>query len=126
MWNAYVKKEYVEKIKRIAKEYSGFLFKVKDTRMKNEELITILTYLAYRRRKNGIEPEDNLNIYVRNQRINARFAKKSQITNVLGEISRNEDGIFGQAIEDVENFILKLEILTGDKLKQIKISICCG
>lgn len=117
MWNAYVKKEYVEKIKRIAKEYSGFLFKVKDTRMKNEELITILTYLAYRRRKNGIEPEDNLNIYVRNQRINARFAKKSQITNVLGEISRNEDGIFGQAIEDVENFILKLEILTGDKFQ---------
>lgn len=119
MWNAYVKKEYVESIKKIAKEYSGVLFKVKDTRMKNEELITMLAYLAYKKRKNGIEPKECLNIYVRNQRINARFTQKGQITNVLGEISRNEDSIFGEAIEDVKRFIRILSILTGDNFDEL-------
>ncbi len=118
MWNAYVKKDYVEKIKEIAKEYSGILFKSKDTRMKNEELITMLAYLAYKRRKNGIEPKECLNIYVRNQRINARFTKKTQITNVLGEISRNEDTTFGEAIRDVERFIYILSKLIGDKFEE--------
>lgn len=118
MWNAYVKKEYVENIKKISKEYSGILFKAKDTRMKNEELITMLAYLAYKKRKNGVEPKECLNIYVRNQRINARFTQKGQITNVLGEISRNEDSIFGEAIDDVKSFIHKLSILTGDNFEE--------
>lgn len=118
MWNAYVKKEYVENIKKIAKEYSGILFKAKDTRMKNEELITMLAYLAYKKRKNGVEPKECLNIYVRNQRINARFTQKGQITNVLGEISRNKDSIFGEAIDDVKSFIHKLSILTGDNFEE--------
>lgn len=118
MWNAYVKKEYVESIKKIAREYAGILFKEKDTRMKNEELITMLAYLAYKKRKNGIEPKECLNIYVRNQRINARFSRKGQITNVLGEISRNEDLIFGEAIEDVKSFIRKLAILTGQNFEE--------
>lgn len=118
MWNAYVKKEYVESIKKIAKEYSGVLFKAKDTRMKNEELITMLAYLAYKKRKNSIEPRECLNIYVRNQRINARFTQKGQITNVLGEISRNKDSVFGDAIEDVKRFIRILSILTGENFEE--------
>ena len=118
MWNAYVTREYVENIKKIAKEYSGILFKAKDTRMKNEELITMLAYLAYKKRKNGIEPKECLNIYVRNQRINARFTQKGQITNILGEISRNEDVVFGESIEDVKSFIRKLSILTGQNFEE--------
>lgn len=119
MWNAYVTKEYIEDIKEIAKNYSGTLFRVKDTRMKNEELITMLAYLAYRKRHSNIEPRECLNIYVRNQRIIARFTKKGQITNVLGEISRNEDKEFGKAINDVRSFISKLSILTGDNFKNL-------
>lgn len=118
MWNAYVKKEYVVDIKSISKKYAGTLFRTKDTRMKNEELITMLSYLAYKRRKNGIGPIDCLNIYVKNQRINARFTQKNQITNVLGNISRNEDLVFGEAIEDVKIFIKKLQILTGDNFEK--------
>lgn len=118
MWNAYVTREYVENIKKIAKEYSSILFKAKDTRMKNEELITMLAYLAYKKRKNGIEPKECLNIYVRNQRINARFTQKGQITNILGEISRNEDVVFGESIEDVKSFIRKLSILTGQNFEE--------
>ena len=118
MWNAYVKKEYVEDIKSIAKSYAGTLFKTKDTRMKNEELITMLSYLAYKRRKNGISPVDCLNIYVKNQRINARFARKNKITNLLGNISRNEDYVFGEAIEDIKIFIKKIQMLTGDNFEK--------
>lgn len=61
MWNAYVTKEYVETIKGYAKEYSGKLFKPIDTRMKNEELITMLAYLAFIERKDQTKPGEYLN-----------------------------------------------------------------
>lgn len=44
--------------------------------------------------------------------------KKTQITNVLGEISRNEDTTFGEAIRDVERFIYILSKLIGDKFEE--------
>lgn len=114
MWNAYVTKEYVETIKAYAKLYAGKLFKPVDPRMKNEELITMLAYLAYIERKDGIKPGDYLNIFVRNQRINARFSTKGTITNKLGEISSNNDPVFGDALKDVSSFIEKLKLLCGE------------
>lgn len=117
MWNAYVTREYVEAIKLLANQYSGKLFKPLDTRMKNEELITMLAYLAYIERKNSVKPGDYLNIFVRNQRINARFSTKRYITSTLTEISSKNDSVFGQAIEDVKSFIEKVNILTGDNFE---------
>lgn len=114
MWNAYVTKEYIIAIKELANKYSSCLFKPIDTRMKNEELITMLAYLAYKEKKEGESPSENLNIFVRNQRINARFREKGNITNTLGEISRNHDPIFGEAVAEVRGFIEKLQILTGE------------
>lgn len=119
MWNAYVTKEYVETIKLLANQYAGKLFKPLDTRMKNEELITMLAYLAYIERKNATKPGDYLNIFVRNQRINARFSTKGYITSALTEISSKNDTVFGQAIEDVREFIEKLAILTGDNFENL-------
>ena len=119
MWNAYVTKEYVEAIKLLANQYSGKLFKPLDTRMKNEELITMLAYLAYIERKNSTKPGDYLNIFVRNQRINARFSTKGYITSALTEISSKNDTLFGQAIEDVRDFIEKLAILTGENFENL-------
>ena len=113
MWNAYVTKEYVDTIKAIAKEYASKLFKPIDTRMKNEELITMLAYLAFIERKEQIKPGDYLNIFVRNQRINARFSTKGSITTKLGEISSTNDPLFGEALNDVKSFIEKLSILCG-------------
>lgn len=55
-----------------------------------------------------------LNIFVRNQRINARFSTKGNITNKLGEISRNNDPVFGDALKDVNSFIEKLKLLCGE------------
>ena len=118
MWNAYVTKEYVETIKTYAKKYAGKLFKPVDPRMKNEELITMLAYLAYIERKDGIKPGDYLNIFVRNQRINARFSTKGNITNKLGEISSNNDPVFGEALKDVNSFIDKLKLLCGEEFER--------
>jgi len=119
MWNAYVTKEYVETIKNLASKYANGLFRPLDTRMKNEELITMLAYLAYQERKNAVKSGDYLNIFVRNQRINARFKTKSYITNTLGEISRNNDTVFGDALDDVKKFIEKLQILTGQDFEKL-------
>lgn len=119
MWNAYVTKKYVETIKKIAIDYSGKLFRPLDTRMKNEELITMLAFLAYMERKNSIKPGIYLNIFVRNQRINARFSTKGNITNTLGEISQNNDLVFGESINDVIDFIDKLQILCGTNFERL-------
>ena len=117
MWNAYVTKEYVEEIKGIASKYAAGLFRAQDPRMKNEELITVLAYLAYQERKNSQNPGDSLNIFVKNQRINARIKDKTAITNTLGEISRSNDSVFGDAINDVVDFVKKLGILTGQNFE---------
>ena len=117
MWNAYVTKEYVDTIKEYAKEYSGKLFKPIDTRMKNEELITMLAYLAFIERKDQIKPGEYLNIFVRNQRINARFSTKGSITTRLGEISRINDPVFRDALKDVQSFIEKIQVLCGDNFQ---------
>lgn len=119
MWNAYVTKDYVESIKMCAGKYAGKLFKPVDTRMKNEELITMLAYLAYIERKDGTKPGSYLNIFVRNQRLNARFSTKSNITNRLTEISSTGDTVFGEALHDVELFIEKLQILCGNDFQHL-------
>ena len=113
MWNAYVSKQYVEIIKILAMEYSGKLFRSIDTRMKNEELITLLAYLAYIERKEHTKPGEYLNIFVRNQRVNARFRTKGNITTKLGEISSANDPVFGESLNDVKDFFEKLHILCG-------------
>lgn len=124
MWNAFVSKKFVETIKLYANQYAGKLFKLVDTRMKNEEIITMLAYLAYIERKESIKPSDYLNVFVRNQRLNARINTKSNITNRLIEISSTNDPIFADAIGDVKGFIEKLQYLCGDEFEDFNKMIC--
>lgn len=124
MWNAFVSRQFVETIKLYAEQYAGKLFKPVDTRMKNEELITMLAYLAYIQRKDSIKPGDYLNIFVRNQRLNARINTKSNITNRLTEISSNNDPVFADALLDVKDFIDKLQHLCGDEFENFNRMIC--
>lgn len=124
MWNAFVSKQFIETIKLYAKQYAGRLFKPIDTRMKNEELITMLAYLAYIERKDFIKPGNYLNVFVRNQRLNARISTKSNITNRLTEISSTNDPVFGDAINDVKEFIEKLQFLCGEDFEGFSDLIC--
>lgn len=124
MWNAFVSKPFIETIKSYAEQYAGKLFKPVDTRMKNEELITMLAYLAYIERKDLTKPGDYLNIFVRNQRLNARINTKSNITNGLTEISSTNDQVFAEALKDVKGFIEKLQILCGEEFQDFNRMIC--
>jgi len=92
--------------------------------MKNEELITMLAYLAYIQKKDSIKPGDYLNIFVRNQRLNARFNEKGNITNRLAEISSNNDPMFADALQDVKDFIDKLQYLCGEDFESFNKMIC--
>lgn len=47
MWNAYVDKDIIVEVKEIASKFSNKVSRQKDSRMKNEELITSLAYLDY-------------------------------------------------------------------------------
>lgn len=74
-------------------------------------------HLSYLERKDQTKPGEYLNIFVRNQRINARFSTKGNITTRLGEISSINDPVFGEALKDVKSFIEKLQVLCGDEFQ---------
>ena len=80
MWNAYIDKDIVTKVKEIAAQYEKRVFKARDTRMKLEELITSLGYLDYRMNQPHTEIINVLNIYKRNDRMCARIMSKDNVT----------------------------------------------
>lgn len=65
-----------------------------------------------------------MNIFVRNQRLNARINTKRNITNRLTEISSNNDPVFADALQDVKDFIDKLQYLCGDEFQNFNKMIC--
>lgn len=113
MWNAYIDKTVVEKIKYISDKYSNELFRQADKRMKNEELITTLAYLDYKYATENIEPSKIINIFIRNKRINARMNTKANITTLFDTLIKNDDLSFIDNVKNVEIFIHKLSILCG-------------
>ena len=111
MWNAYIDKDIVVKVKEIASKYEKKIFRPKDTRMKLEELITSLAYIDYRMNQPHTEIINVLNIYKRNDRMCARIMSKDNVTKVLSELSNNNPRVFLKALENVEEFIHKILIL---------------
>ena len=73
MWNAYVDKDIVIKVKSIANKYEKKVFRAKDNRMKLEELITSLAYIDYRMNQPNTDICNVLNIYKRNDRMCSRI-----------------------------------------------------
>ncbi|CUP37119.1 Protein of uncharacterised function DUF262 [[Eubacterium] contortum] len=116
MWNAYIDKKLIDKIKSITNEYSENLLKPLDKRMKNEELVTTLAYIDYKTR-GDIKASEIVNIFIRNKRINARMNKKSNITSLLDNLTRNNDLGFLDSVDQVHIFFEKLQILTGENFE---------
>ena len=83
MWNAYIDKDIVIKVKDIAAKYEKRVFRARDNRMKLEELITSLGYLDYRMNQPHTEIINLLNIYKRNDRMCARIMSKDNVTKTL-------------------------------------------
>ena len=111
MWNAYIDKDIVIKVKEIAAKYEKIVFKARDTRMKLEELITSLGYLDYKMNQPHTEIINLLNIYKRNDRMCARIMSKDNVTKTLSELSNSNPKAFVNALENVELFVSKILIL---------------
>ena len=111
MWNAYIDKAIILRIKEIATKYENKIFRSKDTRMRVEELVTSLAYLDYRMKESGIEFIHLLSIYKRDNRFCARIMSKENVTRVLTDISNNNPHKFLQSVDSVDDFVSKINIL---------------
>ena len=120
MWNAYIDKDIVTKVKEIAAQYEKRVFKARDTRMKLEELITSLGYLDYRMNQPHTEIINVLNIYKRNDRMCARIMSKDNVTKILSELSNTNPKAFVKALENVELFVNKILTLIEDDTEKLR------
>ena len=120
MWNAYIDKDIVIKVKEIATKYEKRVFRARDTRMKLEELITSLGYLDYRMNQPHTEIINLLNIYKRNDRMCARIMSKDNVTKILSELSNTNPRAFVKALENVELFVSKILILMEDDPEKLR------
>ncbi len=120
MWNAYVDKDIVIKVKEIAVQYEKRVFRARDTRMKLEELITSLGYLDYRMDQSHTEIINLLNIYKRNDRMCARIMSKDNVTKTLSELSNSNPKVFVNALNNVELFANKILILIEDNPEKLR------
>lgn len=120
MWNAYIDKDIVIKVKDIAAKYEKRVFRARDNRMKLEELITSLGYLDYRMNQPHTEIINLLNIYKRNDRMCARTMSKDNVTKTLSELSNTNPKAFVEALENVELFVNKILILIEDDPEKLR------
>ena len=114
MWNAYVAQAITQKIKDLSSTYEGKIFRKKDTRMSNEELITALAYLHYEKTYKNTKYVDILSIYLRGNHICARISSKDRITKTLESLAQHDIENFEKSVDEVSNFIYKLCIVVGD------------
>ncbi len=114
MWNAYVEQPITQKIKSIAARYEGKIFRAKDTRMSNEELITALAYLHYQKTYKGANYCDLLSIYLKDNHICARISSKDRITKMLESLCPQDVMNFETSIKEVSTFIFKLCGIVGN------------
>lgn len=123
MWNSYIDKDIISKIKENYKKYSSWFYlktSQYNNRMDNEELFTSLVYLEYKKQKENVKDITEakfLTIYQRENNINVRIKEKPDITKILNMVTINESlkNEFMQSIENVELFIKKLKIILSDQ-----------
>lgn len=118
MWNSWVDKDIIASIKKICQEAQSWFF-IKDVnkrrfgdRMNNEELFTILSYFDYQKSHNR-PTESFLDIYQRQDRVNARVKEKKDVTSLLFNVTSNIDAKnqFLISISNIDLFLKKTEAL---------------
>ncbi|EGQ7992256.1 DUF262 domain-containing protein [Vibrio vulnificus] len=115
MWNSFVEKDAIKRIKEVTKQnVDWFYVKNPDSRssadrMQNEELITMLAYIAY---NNKHRPTyKSVGYFLRAGRINCRIGDKKDISSLLEKISTD--------IELRNKFIGFIDE-TADKINKLK------
>lgn len=121
MWNSYVDKEIIDLIKQTTSRCSNWFYRTRQNdRMTNEELMSLLSYLAYTqvaRNGNHSSMESVIDVFRRSSGINVRVKQKAAVTRVLDNATAvpatKEDVI--EAIKKTDSFIRKIRTLLIDK-----------
>lgn len=121
MWNSYVDKEIVDLIKKTVSSYGNWFYITRQNdRMRNEELVTLLSYLAFTqvaRNGNRAPLESVIDVFRRSSGINVRVKQKTAITRVLDNATAlpetKADVI--EAQKRTDSFIRKIRTLLIDK-----------
>ncbi|MBF9221641.1 DUF262 domain-containing protein [Hymenobacter ruricola] len=115
MWNSYVDRDIIDKIKEMYTSHKGWFFVRRDNRrMDNEGLLTYLAFLEYstKQQEGRREAPEIFYIYKANK-INIRLKARSEITQVLD--NPEEKSKFLESCENLErNFIKKVKALVSD------------
>lgn len=126
MWNSYIDKEIITKIRfNMNRNEEWMYFRKNNSRMINEEMYTILSYLSYKRNYENIDENCIFDIYQKGSRINFRIQNKKDITKILEECSRFDENKknFLVSIKSVEAFIKKLRlILLNENVEKEKLN----
>lgn len=106
MWNSYIDKNLIARIKNILNENKNwFYFRKNNSRMENENIYTSLIYLQYEANRNNLEP---LEYYKVGDKINFRIKSKTEITKIL-EMTSNKDFLLNACQNFSSDFLFKIK-----------------
>lgn len=106
MWNSYIDKDIIARIKGILGDnIEWFYFRKNNSRMENENIYTALIYLQYESNKNNLEP---LEYYKVGDKVNFRIKSKTEITKIL-EAADNKDLLMAACQDFSTDFLNKIK-----------------
>lgn len=114
MWNSFECVNILDKIKKISNIYGQNILRQNGKKMKNEELITTLSYLEFKNINiKNMNEVLKVYIYLKDNEIKMTFDKKYSLTNLLETIDTDKEteNCFMNDIALVENFMEKIELL---------------
>ena len=119
MWNSFAPRQLINTIKDANNNNAKWFYLRKNsTRMENENIFTTLAYCQYIFQKSGIHfnevaPEQTLELYKTDKRINCRFCFRYKITELM-EHGDSQDLI--KAVNSLEfGFVRNVRTLLGDE-----------
>ena len=123
MWNSYIDKDIIENIKSINNKFSNWFYLItpkNNKRMKNEELMTVLSYLEYKY-MNSDTNEDAIypfvDIFFRQAGIYIRVKQKNEVTKYLNKstLDVEEKKKVFKSFKSLESFLRKVKAILVDK-----------
>lgn len=123
MWNSYIEKEIIDAVKEITDKYENWFYVLKkenNKRMRNEELITILSFLEYQAEFSDFDGKlfyPFLDVYHKEDALYVRVKNKTEVTKLLNKatLELEERKKLLKSIKRVESFIKRLKTILVDR-----------
>lgn len=121
MWNSYVDKGIIDLIKKTTSSSGNWFYITRQNdRMRNEELVSLLTYLAFTQiARNGTRTslESVIDVFRRSSGINVRVKQKTAITRMLDNATASPETRADviEALKRTDSFIRKIRTLLIDE-----------